>query len=243
MEELKRHPNKEEPDLEAFPGRRVIVLDGVDAEYAADLSLHQQDLKFAAQCLEQMNLVDTENSVLRDALWHGSISYFAKCFLHSKRHRLDRDAIYASYGEQALRAFDVFYDLRSEHFAHDVNGLTAAHTCAVLTPTGSPHKVECIVTTHDIGDTLTPAFMTPLASLIKCALAWVELNYDTVCNHLRRNLETLPFDELEARPPLDLGQIQSKIRTPSAFKKNSRSSRKGEPTYACLSEPAVKTNT
>jgi hypothetical protein len=240
MEELTRNTHKGESSLEAFPGCQIIVLDGVDAEYAADLSLHQQDLKFATQCIEQLNRPGVGNSVLRDALWHGSISYFVKCFLHGKRHRLDRDTIYARYGEQALRAFDVFFNLRSEHFAHDVNGLTAAHTCAVLTPTGSPHKVECIVTTHDIGDTLTPTFMEPLASLIECALVWVEINYDTVCNHLQRGLEALPYDELKARPSLDLEQIQSKMRTPSAFTKNSRLSRKGEPTYAWLSEQATE---
>jgi hypothetical protein len=236
MEELTRYSKDGEFGIKEFPECPIVVLEGTDADFAADLTLHLKDLQFAANCLAQLNDLPADNQVLLDALWLAAVSRFARCFMHGKRHRLDRDIIYTPYGDRALQAFDLFHALRSEHFAHDVNGLTAVHLAAVLAPNDMPRKVVRIITTQDIGETLSPAFMASLAALIDVAIGWVEDQYDALCDHLRKQLEKESYEALLARPKLDLARVQRDLRAPAALTKNARPSRKGAPSFDWLTK-------
>ncbi len=232
METGKRQDRNDAFAVEGYADSpKTIVIDGDDAEYVADLGLHRADLQFAADCLRHLDIIDVRQQVLREAVWYAAVSHFCRCFMHGKRHPLDRDSIFGPEGETALEVFDMFVQLRNKQMAHDVSGITQTRTGAILAAPGKPYKIERIVNAQSVGNSLDPRYIKQLHLVVDCATRWVQRSFDAASNHLWDALEAVPYAELLSRPALDMQQVDRGIRATNAYKKQ-RQSRRGSPSFA-----------
>jgi len=107
MERVEITKSGEEFRIEGFPDAiRVLGLSGRQAQRLAHLVLHKADLKFAQDCLEQIERYDS--SLVSQALWRVAIAYYMKCFGQSKaRFSLEAKQVYKG-DSGAVKAFRYF---------------------------------------------------------------------------------------------------------------------------------------
>lgn len=186
--------------VEGFPdASKVIRISGPKSRRLSDLALHKSDLDFAAQCLDAINKVQDDPSVLRQALWRSAVTHYLKCFGDpGVRFQLDAQSIYNG-DAGALLAFDYFKHLRNKHLLHDENAYAQALPGAILNQRGHPYKIEKIVCLSAIAETLVQGNYSNLHLLIDVAKKWVEQQFGELCDLLTGELERLSYEDLDAR--------------------------------------------
>ena len=182
--------------IEGFPDAvKVIRISGPEGKRLSDLALHRADLEFAAQCLEAINHVPDEPSVLRQALWRAAIIHFIKCFGSSSRFQLSAKKIYRG-NSMALSAFSYFDNLRNKHVVHDENAYAQGIPGAILNRSDKPYKIEKIVCFSAIAETLNQDNYGNLHLLTQAAIAWVAKDFDRLCEAQTKELEVKSYEDL-----------------------------------------------
>ena len=201
MEHLGFSKNESNFKIEGFPDAvKVIRVDGPLANRLSDLSLHKIDLDFADECLDALNLVPNEPSVLKEALWRSAVIHFLKCFGDAgARFQLSPEKILKGEPAEALIAFKYFKDLRNKHLVHDENTYTQSIPGAILNKGDKSYKIEKIVCFAARGITLGPENYSNLKLLIQKTRNWVVSEFDQVCGSITTGLESEPYSALRAR--------------------------------------------
>lgn len=192
--------------LDEFPNAvKVIKIDGPEAGQAADLSLHQHDLKFAHDCLLKIVGLSSQpdQELVQHALWMSAMVSFFKCFGGGVRAGLDPIAL---YGQEtpASQVFDYFKALRDKHVVHDVNAFAQSSPGAVLNQVGDEHKIAKITFTNEYAETLEQQRFDGFLRLVTRALEVVASDFETACDKIWAELEALPYSELLARDVVTL---------------------------------------
>jgi len=184
--------------IEGFPDAvKVIRLDSPQAQRLSDLALHKSDLDFADACLDALNTVLMETTVIRGALWQSAIVHFSKCFGDSgARFQLSAERIYKTEPPEAMVVFRYFRDLLNKHVVHDENSYVQSLPGAVLNGGDKTYKIEKIVCLNAVGITLEQANYSNLKLLIGKARTWVDSEFDKLCDILTKELELEPYETL-----------------------------------------------
>jgi hypothetical protein len=186
--------------IEGFPdAAKAIRLDGAKAKRLADLALHRSDLDFAMRCLEGINQVPPEPSVLREGLWRSSVVHLMKCFgSHQARFSLDVNKVLKN-DSAGKDVFKFFRDLRNMHFVHDGNLYAQCIPGAILNKEGLDYKIAKITCMSFHGQTLEQGAFGNMHLLITRSMEWVVQQFDELCNVLTAELEALPYSDLLKR--------------------------------------------
>ncbi|MDA1090283.1 MAG: hypothetical protein O3A85_08235 [Proteobacteria bacterium] len=129
---------------------RVVRMVGKQALKLAALRLHESDLKFCHDAMQQLGLIDKllptgannksdmNAHTLRTALWTSILVKYFSCFGSGKRSlRLNAEDVLKDEAPEALEIFQFFKDLRDKHIVHDVNNYNYSETGAVLEADGT----------------------------------------------------------------------------------------------------------
>jgi hypothetical protein len=196
--------------IEGYPdATKIIKIKGNNAQKLSNLSLHENDLRFAKECLEAINNISEE--IIREALWSSAIIYFIKCFgNNSSRSQLSSLKLYKNEPKQALEAFEYFKNLRNKHFVHDENSYSQSIPGAILNDGTKDYKIEKIVCSPVTAVTLENQNWGNLKLLIERAIIWVQSEFEETCKKLTEELEKENYDDLMTRdnmifssPPLN----------------------------------------
>lgn len=186
--------------IEGFPDAvKVVTINGPEAKWLADLSLHKEDLEFADACLDAINQTPESPIVAREALWRSAIVHFMKCFGNGARFQLSAEKIYRGETKEALMAFEYFKGLRNKHVVHDENSYAQSIPGALLNNGTKDYKIEKIVCFAAFGATLEHGNYGNLKLLIEKARTWVISEFDSLCERLTAVLEKESYDKLLSR--------------------------------------------
>lgn len=191
--------------IEGFPDAvKVVQLIEPEATQLADFALHMSDLEFAAECLRNINHVPEEPRVTRQALWQSAVVHFMKCFGSSKarHHQLQAKAIFKG-DELGLEVFAYFAGLRHKHFVHDENAYCQSLPVAILNNGTKPYKIEKVVCSNFVVETLEQGNYSNLDLLIEKTLLWVTKKFDAICSALTTKLEAESYEDLFAREAIE----------------------------------------
>jgi hypothetical protein len=125
-----------------------------------------------------------------------------KCFGDGARFQLAAERIYKKESSVALDNYKYFKALRNKHFIHDENSYAQANPGAVLNDAAKPYKIEKIVCSVVLAETLDQNAYSNLKLLIEQALAWVIAEFDALCSQLTAELEGMSYAELASMPRL-----------------------------------------
>jgi hypothetical protein len=204
MENLQIQTTETGLHVDGFPDAvKLVKIAGLKASRAADLALHKHDLEFAARCLERLSVTPHEDPTLQQALWFNAIVHFIKCFGGGVRSALEADSIYAG-NNLAMESYRYFHELRNKHIVHDVNAYAHCTPSAVLNREDSKYKIAKITFVSRYAHTLDQGPFTNLTLLVKDAQKAVELEFDTLCNDITKELESMPHAELLAHDSVAL---------------------------------------
>lgn len=199
MEPLPVIINNGRIEIQGFPdGARAIALTPIEGKWLADLSLHQDDLQFAAKCLEDINQHPT-NQFVQEALWRCAVVHFVKCFGDSARRFLQSAQILKGQPAVAAWAFDYMKALRNKHIVHDDNALSQSISGAILNASTAPQKIAKVFAMPMHAETLMGENYGNLKLLCELALGWVQVEFDREADRITAELEKLTHDELKAR--------------------------------------------
>lgn len=181
-------------NIEGIPDAvKLIKLTCKKSQSLADFALHNHDMKFAAQYLNQ---VVNSNNLVKKALWRSAINLYVKCFRPSKaRGQLDSKIILRG-NQDALRAHNYFYKLRNKHIEHDENNYAQCIVMAALNDGSKNYKVEKIVCSINIALVLNQANFDNLNLLIKDTLKYIQFEFDKLAKIITDNLENKSYEEL-----------------------------------------------
>jgi len=208
MEYFEITPTNGEWHIEGFPdAAKVFRLEGQQAKRLADLALHQNDLNFALECLEGVNLIakqfhgkEEQLHGLRQGLWYSAIVHCMKCFGdHESRFSLNPKQVFKGNTVDAMEPFEYFKNLRNKHLVHDENSYTQSLPGAILNKKGCDSKIARIVCLSVIGNTLDQNAYTGLHRVITVALERVNQQFEDLCSLVTSELESVPYDELLSR--------------------------------------------
>ena len=203
MEDIKLSKAGEHIHIEGFPDAvAVVALVGPKSRRLADLALHEADLAFANECLDCINHVPEEPHSIREGLWRSAIIHYMKCFGTSARFQLAAESIYKKESPQALENYRYFKALRNKHFVHDENSYAQGNPGAILNDGTKPYKVEKIVCSIVLAETLEQDAYANLKLLISHALVWVIAEFDALCIQLTAELEAKSYEDLASMPTL-----------------------------------------
>jgi hypothetical protein len=182
---------------------KVVVVPGRAAQRIADLSLHMRDLLqvlewWAALGRIAPGLDPGPGFTIRRGLWYSMVVSFCKCFGSSDgRGRLDPQAVFKGDAE-LLSEYRYFEDLRNKNFVHDENTMSQAFTLAVLNhPSQEPKVVD--ITCLSISDQgFNRKDIAKLEPLVRRTEQWVHEAFDEACARLKAELETQPYEALDA---------------------------------------------
>ncbi len=185
--------------IEGYPDAlKVIKIKGRNAQRLSNLSLHEDDLRFAKECLEAINNISEE--IIREALWRSAIIHFIKCFGNNRsRSQLSSSKLYQNEPKEALEAFQYFDNLRNKHFVHDENSYSQSIPGAILNDGRKDYKIEKIVCCPVSGVTLENENWGNLKLLIERAIIWVHSEFEETCKKLTEELEKENYDDLMTR--------------------------------------------
>jgi hypothetical protein len=189
--------------IEEYPeAEKVVTLDHPQAKRFTDLALHQADLEFAIGCLEGINRVPAEPSVLREGLWRSAITHVLKCFdTTAGRVALDSAIIYG--GEPlAIQAFDYFKKLRNKHLVHDENAWLQCYVGVILNKEGAPRPIEDVTYLAFRICTLEQEKYGNLMLLSTKARTWVLKELDAVHAVILADLKNSDVEQLRNCPDL-----------------------------------------
>jgi hypothetical protein len=113
----------------------------------ADMALHQSDLRFALDCLTQIQ-APSASEVVREALWQCAIVNYFKCFDEHSNARStalkSRKVLDPGLPRQIHRNL---LNLRNKYLAHDDNAWLQAKPAAVIAPRGKSYSIEKVTVT------------------------------------------------------------------------------------------------
>ncbi|WP_139168764.1 MULTISPECIES: hypothetical protein [unclassified Duganella] len=198
MEPLQVIFNDGRIEIQGFPSTRAITLSPIEGKWLADLALHQDDLRFAIQCLDGINQHSTDQFI-QQALWRCAVVHFVKCFGDGARRFLQPAQVLKGQPSMATWAFDYMKALRHKHIVHDDNALSQSIPGALINPPPSPQKVAKVFTMPIHTDTLINENYGNLKLLCEVTLAWVDAEFDREADRIAAMLETLPHEDLMAR--------------------------------------------
>lgn len=204
MENIRLSATSRGLHVEGFPEAvKVIALDGPIARRLADLSLHNEDLRFAKACLGELAGHHPDRSpTVQRALWRSAIIYLVKCFGLGERFSLQPDQVFKGEAQEVLRAFGHFKGLRNKHIVHDENSFAQGMPGAILNDRREAKKIEKIVCSVVIVETFNQANLANLNTLVDKAGAWVTATFDALADDATATLEAAPYDALLARKTL-----------------------------------------
>lgn len=207
--------------IEGFPDAIKLIRLDDQARRISDLVLHRHDLEFADQCLDAINKVNNEPSVIKEALWRSALIHYAKCFGNSAaRFQLCSIKIYKNESPESMQVFEYFLNLRNKHVVHDENSYAQIIPGAVLNKGDKAYKIEKILCLEVHADTLGQENYSNLKLLIQKALAWVIAEFDTCCAIVTKELEAISYDNL-----LSKEDVNFRIPTVTELGKNRRTKR------------------
>lgn len=191
--------------IDGYPNAvKVLALPGPVAKRVADFALHQADLRFAHDCLEEINRVPEEPRTLRQALWRSAVVHFLKCYGDSgARSQLSEKKVLRGEPPEAMEVFQYFKSLRNKHVVHDENPYSQSLPGAILNNRDQPHKIEKIIALSVVAETLEQETYSNLRLLVEKSLAWVHKEFDRLCNTLTSDLEARSYDELLRMPSVE----------------------------------------
>ncbi|MFF4026926.1 hypothetical protein ACFYY5_29160 [Nocardia elegans] len=164
--------------------------------------LHQRDLAFARDCIQE--LIDTQAStseITKRALWHSALVACFKCFGRSHaRSKLDPAEIY-DQGLQ-MEVFEYLKSLRNKHIAHDDNDLAQALSGAIVASAESGRKVEDAFCLATYGDTLSNESLNNLRLVIEAAAKWVDEKIESEAEAIVNELRSWDYDTILNLPQL-----------------------------------------
>jgi hypothetical protein len=178
----------------------TVALTGVQAQWLADLTLHNTDMLFAQSCLNEINK-HLDNELVRTALWNSAIISYMKCFNTGIRQILPERKMYQV---QALGEHDYFKALRNKNIAHDENPFNQCHPIAMVNNGTKSYKVESILAMQIEVATLEHSTFNNLMLLIRQALKWIDAEQAKSRALLTAELEAIDYAILAAMAP---GQV------------------------------------
>jgi len=182
--------------------RLSIKIDGHQAKQLGDHILHQTDLEFADQCLDAINMVPEDPQAIRQGLWRSAIISAMKCFgNNASRTSLPASKVLKGLPPEAMIVFNYFKDLRNKYIAHDENAWTQVMTGAALNDGSKDFKVEMVFAMVALAETLQQANYGNLKLLINASLTYSREQFELLVDQIKRDLETVSYDELAKRPP------------------------------------------
>jgi hypothetical protein len=191
--------------IDGLPGDVVKIISFAEllprqARELSSVTAHRLDLAFARKCLELIN--ETENDGIRQALWRSAATHYAKCFAQAKsmneRKPLHPDKVLEP-GE-ARKMHRYFTSLRNKHLVHDVNAWLQVPAGAVIAASGKGFNIEDVICTTLEGNSLNQPNYSNLWLLIKHALAWIEPEFERLCEEIKAELEKIPRETLLSQP-------------------------------------------
>jgi hypothetical protein len=200
--------------IDGLPDDAVKVISFADllprhARDLASVTAHRLDLAFAKQCLGLIN--ETENDGIRQALWRSAVTHYAKCFAQAKsineRKPLHPDKTLEAGEPRKIHRY--FTSLRNKHLVHDVNAWLQVPTGAVIAAEGKAFNIEHIICTTFESNSLNQGNYSDLWLLIERALAWIEPEFERLCEEIKAELEEIPRGTL-------LSQQDATYRAPEA---------------------------
>lgn len=190
-------------EVHGFPDAvKVIKLEGPLSRQLGDIVLHQEDLKFAKQCLEGINLVPEDPFFLREGLWRSALVHVMKCFgSNVARSSLPEAKILQGQPPEAKVVFDYFKNLRNKFIVHDENAYMQAMTGALINNGRKRFKVEQVVAFTATSATLEEANYGNLMLLIDTSYQWTVQRFDLLCKLIAEELEATDYEQLISRDP------------------------------------------
>ena len=175
---------------------KLIKINNFKSKRLADFGLHKSDLGFAESCLDELNKVNPKNIVVRQSLWRCAIVSFIKCFGSSRaRGQLNEKKIWKG-NDLALTNFYYFRNLRNKYFIHDENAYSQSLPGAAINNGNKPYKIEKIICTICLAETIGQDNYNNLHLLIKTAKEYVIKEFDVLCNNLTKELEKISYKAL-----------------------------------------------
>lgn len=167
----------------------------------ADMALHSEDLRFAQECLSNLEPLRANSPFIAQALWRCAILYYCKCFGKPDRARGTRLPIskYLPKGPPR-QAHAFFLGLRDKHLAHDENAWHQTMTGAIVAAPGKGYKIEEVVCMTFALQTLGDGDLGNLRNLVQLALAWTESEFQRLTREITTQLEGQPYESLLAQP-------------------------------------------
>jgi hypothetical protein len=203
---------------------KLIRLSGDVATELGDLALHKHDLERALECLESINSIPNDLTVVRQALWHTAIVYYYKSFGGGVRSRLNLEEVYDS--QLGLENHKYFKNLRDKNVAHDVNSFSQYCILAALNDGAKNYKIEKIISFCTFVDSLEQVSYQNLHFLIFEALRYVSNRFDTLAANLTKELEKESYEQLSGR--LDFSRASVKIGEISESRKKQQHKKRGK---------------
>ena len=120
-----------------YPGAKFVQVEHERISELADYVLHVHDLEDVVAATVALGdslrdgqpLPNTGNT-----LWTGAVLTYARCFDGARFHRLNAHEVYSS---EAQEMHQEFWNLRSKHYAHDVNDHRQVSVGAALSNEGT----------------------------------------------------------------------------------------------------------
>ncbi len=157
------------------------------------------DLRFARDCLAQIEELKGGPPLIREALWRSAVVHYLKCFGDAGvRSALDEGHILKGEPPEAREAHSYFKTLRNKHLVHDENSYAQAVPGAAINHGDKPYKVEKVVCLNAQAVTLEQGNFVNLVLLTNHAFSWAEKQFDQVCKIITKELEALSYEELDA---------------------------------------------
>ena len=191
--------------IEGFPDAvKALKLTGPVAKRLSEVWLHKNDLDFAADALQEINTLPLEFRVKRESLWRSAVIHYVKCFGTSKsRFQLSAAKIFRGDATaQTVHRFVV--DLRDKHIVHDENPFATCVPTALINSGEKPFKIEKIVCVAGYVQTLNEANWSNLKLLVERVHAWVEREFDAICDRVCQDLEKQSHEELLSREAAEI---------------------------------------
>ena len=185
--------------MSGFPdATKVIKLSGYKAQQVSELLSHRKDLSIALACLEAINDVTPDSSLVREGLWRSAIEHCVKCFSNSKaRSGLNPKKVF-KWDSDALEVYEYFRYLRNKHIAHDENAYTQCIPGAVLNKPDAEYKIAKVVCFTAVAETLGQDNYSNLHKMITETLGHTEARFESLCDNLTEELEARAYGELAA---------------------------------------------
>jgi len=186
--------------LPGFPNAvKLVDIRTPKAKRLADLALHQEDLRFALECLGLITINVSESNLIQKALWRSALVSFFKCFGNGDRFQLSPQKLLKGEPSEAMKSFNYFKSLRNKHVVHDENSYTQTVCGAVLNPEFSETKVDRVIALC-MDMHLDQTHLSSFITLVKFILDSVSKEFDALELSIRGELESESYSTLISLP-------------------------------------------